>query len=573
MKGILKYIKPYVNKMLFGLCIKFVGTIMDLCLPFILAYMIDDIIPKNNIKLIIMYGGLMVICSIVALLTNIIANRMATRVARDTTEAIRHDLFVKAAYFSNSQIDKYTIPSLISRMTTDTYNIQQLVAMMQRLGVRAPILLLGGIVITLILEPALSSILILSLPFVGMIVYYISRKGVPCYSDFQSSVDKLVRVVRENITGIRVIKALSRTDYEKDRFYKVNEQTSNKEKRANIVMGSTSPMMNLILNLGLSIVIIVGAFRVNNGVTEPGKIIAFLTYFTIILNAMLSITRIFSMYSKGSASAMRISKILDEEEELTIKELDYKESDYHIEFDNVSFSYNKDAETIKNISFKIKKGESLGIIGGTGCGKSTIIDLLMRFYEADKGVIRINGINVNSIEKEELYKKFGVVFQNDTLFENTIYENIRFGRDLDEKSILKGAEYAQAKEFIENSDEKFNRRLSAKGSNLSGGQKQRVLISRALAKKPEILILDDSSSALDYKTDSLLRKAINENFEDTTKIIVAQRISSIMNLDKILVIEDGEILGYGTHEELMKDCNIYKEISNSQLGGDSNEPW
>lgn len=571
MKGILKYIKPYILQMVLGLIIKFTGTIMDLCLPWILAYMIDDIIPKNNVNLIFIYGVIMVICSIIAVTNNIIANRMASRVARDVTREIRHDLFVKISYFSNTQIDKYTIPSLISRMTSDTYNIQRLIGVMQRLGVRAPILLIGGVIVTLTLEPVLSLVLIATLPFVGIMVYYVSKKGVPYYSEFQMYVDKLVRIVRENIIGIRVIKALSKTEYEKSRFEKINKDTSDKEKKASIVMGISSPMMNFILNLGLSIVIIVGAFRVNSGTTEPGKIVAFLTYFTIILNAMLSITRMFVLYSKGSASAMRISEVLEEDEDIVIKNEDYIESKYHIEFNNVSFSYNKDVNAISNINFKLKRGETLGIIGATGSGKTTIIKLLMKFYEVDEGKIRINGYDINGVDKNELHKKFGVAFQNDMIFENTIYENIKFGRDLRKEDIFRASEYAQAKEFIENLREKYNEHLTSKGSNLSGGQKQRVLISRALAKKPEILILDDSSSALDYKTDSLLRKAINDNFKDTTTIIVAQRISSIKNADKIIVLEEGKIIGYGNHDELIKDCYVYKEISDSQMGGDIGE--
>ena len=571
MKGILKYIKPYILQMVLGLIIKFTGTIMDLCLPWILAYMIDDIIPQNNVNLIFIYGVIMVICSIIAVTNNIIANRMASRVARDVTREIRHDLFVKISYFSNTQIDKYTIPSLISRMTSDTYNIQRLIGVMQRLGVRAPILLIGGVIVTLTLEPVLSLVLIATLPFVGIMVYYVSKKGVPYYSEFQMYVDKLVRIVRENIIGIRVIKALSKTEYEKSRFEKINKDTSDKEKKASIVMGISSPMMNFILNLGLSIVIIVGAFRVNSGTTEPGKIVAFLTYFTIILNAMLSITRMFVLYSKGSASAMRISEVLEEDEDIVIKNEDYIESKYHIEFNNVSFSYNKDVNAISNINFKLKRGETLGIIGATGSGKSTIIKLLMKFYEVDEGKIRINGYGINGVDKNELHKKFGVAFQNDMIFENTIYENIKFGRDLRKEDIFRAAEYAQAKEFIENLREKYNEHLTSKGSNLSGGQKQRVLISRALAKKPEILILDDSSSALDYKTDSLLRKAINDNFKDTTTIIVAQRISSIKNADKIIVLEEGKIIGYGNHDELIKDCYVYKEISDSHMGGDIGE--
>lgn len=565
------YLRPQFAIMSLGLLIKFIATIMDLFIPWILAYMIDDIVPIRSVPLIVLWGAIMIICSTLAVISNIIANRMASRVARNTTQNLRHDLFQKISFLSCQQIDDYTVPSLVSRLTSDTYNIHHMVGMMQRLGVRAPILLLGGIVITLILDPILSLVLLAVLPFITVIVYLVSKKGIPLYQNLQKSVDQLVRTVRENITGVRIIKALSKTEYEKQRFSGVNSEVVGNEKKAGITMAITNPMMNLLLNVGLTFVIIVGAYRVNGGLAQPGLIIAFLTYFTIILNAMLSITRIFVLISKGSASFQRIAQILDTKEDLVIKENDTVESDYHISFDHVSFSYHKNQNNLTDIHFNLKQGETLGIIGSTGSGKSSIIKLLLRFYDVDEGYIRINGQNIKSIPAEELHTKFGIVFQNDVLFAESIVENIDFGRGLEIEQIALTTGYAQAGEFIESLSEGWDHELTVKGSNLSGGQKQRILISRALAGNPEILVLDDSSSALDYKTDAMLRKSLSKNFQHTTTIIVAQRISSIMNADHILVLDDGEMIGSGSHDELMKSCSSYQFMSKLQMGGDLNE--
>ena len=591
MKMILSYLKPYAPRMLLGLTIKFTGTIMDLLIPWILSYTIDDIVPLRDVRLIFLWGGIMFLCAVFAFITNVIANRMASRVARDATEAIRHDLFVKISYMSCGQVDEYTIPSLQSRLTNDTYHIQRMIGMMQRLGVRAPILLLGGIIVTLALEPVLSLTLVLMLPFITLLIWLISKKGIPLFSETQRSIDRLVRTVRENIAGIRVIKALSKTAYEKERFRDVNQEVVNNETKAGVTMALTNPSMNLLLNLGLTLVIIVGAFRINAGLTKSGEIIAFLTYFTIILNAMLSITRMFEMYSKGTASAERIREVLETPDDLVVGPTDHAANEYHITFENVTFSYHRDKtrksaaarnsgtrddggaderqNTIEDISFALRKGETLGIIGATGSGKSTIIRLLLRLYDPDEGVIRISGTDIRSIPPDELHTKFGVVFQNDILFADTIASNIAFGRDIGMEQIEKAAACAQASEFIEALPLKYEHMLAMKRSNLSGGQKQRLLIARALAADPEILILDDSSSALDYKTDSLLRKALAENFGKTTTIIIAQRISSIMHADRILVLEDGRMLGYGTHEELLENCGVYREIYELQMGGEA----
>lgn len=565
MKKVIYYLKQYGFRMLMGFVIKVIGTFMDLGLPWVLAYIIDDVIPYQKVSFIIWWGVIMIALSVGARTFNVIANRMASRVARNTIEALRHDLFEKILSLSGTQLDYFTIPSLESRMTSDTYNIHNMIGMMQRMGVRAPIILIGGIMITSTLEPVLTLVLVGILPFLVLVVYLVSKKGIPHYINMQTAVDQMVRVVRENITGIRVIKALSKTPSEKARFAKVNSEVSSKEQEAGVIMAITNPCMNLLLNLGLTLVVIVGAYRVNIGASEPGKIVAFLSYFAIMLQAVMAITHIFITYTKASASAARIAEVLDAEEDLTVnKELTFGHQDYHIAFHHVSFSYSKEP-CIADLNFGIKKGGSLGIIGSTGAGKTTLINLLMRFYEVQEGQIFINGQDIRSLNQQELRKKFGVVFQNDVLFADKIYENISFGRDLSEEQVQISAEYAQAAAYIDELDQKLKFKLAIKGSNLSGGQKQRLLIARALAGNPEILILDDSSSALDYKTDSLLRKAIREHFQNTTTIIIAQRISSVMKLDHILVMEDGQMAGYGTHNELMNSCEVYQEIYHSQM--------
>ena len=550
---------------------------MDLFIPWILAYVIDSVIPVGSLRLIFAWGGVMLVCSILAVSFNIIANRMASRVASDATQIIRHDLFAKTMYLSARQTDAFTKPSLISRLTTDTYNVNQMIGRVQRLGVRAPILLVGGVLFTMSLDPVLSSVLLLVMPVLAVVMVVVSRKGMPLYRKLQSSVDSFVCLVREDIAGIRVIKALSKMDYEKEKFDRINKMVVTCERNAEKTMAVLNPSMNMLLNLGLVGVIIVGAFRVNAGTSEVGKILAFMTYFTIILNAMMSISRMFVIINKAVASAARIDQVLSCEDDLALlgdktepeaEKADTVEADAEKEivFDHVSFSYNKKEPNLKDISFTVRKGEMLGIIGSTGSGKTTLASLLMRLMDVDEGRVLIGGRDVRTFEKEELRSRFGVVFQNDTIFEDTIYENVRMGRQLGREEIVQALSYAQAEEFTQEKERSEGGMLDIRGANLSGGQKQRVLIARALAARPEILILDDSSSALDYRTDAMLRRQLKENFSGTTTILIAQRISSVMHADHILVLEDGEMIGYGTHEELLMGCAVYREISRSQTG-------
>ena len=572
MKKILTvYLQPYYLRMAMGFLIKFTGTIMDLLLPWTLAHMIDVVIPANRREGILLWGGFMLVCSLLAVSFNILANRMASRVASDAMFRIRNDLFEKVMYLSNSDMDRFTRPSLISRLTSDTYNVHQMLGRIQRLGVRAPILLTGGIVMTLLLDPVLACVLLATLPLLTVVVVLVSRKSIPLFGQVQLRVDRFVQMLREDIAGIRVIKALSREDYERQRFDRINREVVEWEKKATLTTALTSPAMNILLNLGLVGVIVVGAWRVNQGLTQVGKILAFMTYFTIILNALLSISRMFVMISKAAASAERITRVLDAEDERGMLNVYGKHDNAapthslpHISFEHVSFSYTGKDCQLSDISFSLNRGETLGIIGPTGSGKSTLVHLLMRFYDVDQGSILLEGRDIRTLKLSGLRRQFGVVFQNDSLFEKNIFENISMGRGLSRERAMEAAFYAQAKDFVEEKGG-LEEGLNIRGANLSGGQKQRILIARALAAHPAILVLDDSSSALDYKTDAQVRAALREHFSDTTCILIAQRISAVMDADHILVLDEGRMAGYGTHEELLGSCGLYQEIARSQM--------
>ncbi len=566
MRRILEFLRPCAGRMGLGFVIKFIGTIGELWLPWILTYMINNVVPQGRLGLIFLWGGLMVFCSAVCVAANITANRMASAVARDTTRAVRHSLYERIAYLSCAQIDKVGIPSLISRLTTDTYNVHQMVGMIQRLGVRAPIMLVGGILMTLTLDVPSTLVLLATVPLIGVSVTYVSMKGIPLFQKLQASIDALVRIVRENITGARVIKALSRGDYEIERFGRQNKATSGNEVRANVVMGMGHPIMNVLLNAGMVAVILLGARRVNAGHMEPGTIVAFLSYFTIIAGAMMGLTRLFVIFSRSSASANRIAEILDMPADLTVAGEEAAESPWHVEFDDVCFSYNKRGSAVEHISFRLRRGESLGIIGATGSGKTTIINLLMRFYDADSGAVRINGRDVRTIDEETLHTMFGVAFQSDAVFSDTVRENITLGRDIAQAEIDRAVENAQA-DFISTLEDGQQAHLNAQGTNLSGGQRQRLLIARALAGNPDILILDDSSSALDYRTDANLRLALQKNYGGVTSILIASRVSSIAHCTQIIVMDEGRVIGQGTHEELLKTCPVYADIARTQMGG------
>ena len=560
-----KYIRPYWGFIILTLLIKFLGTATELMIPSLMEVMLDEKVPAGEAKAIWIYGGLMLLCALGCLAGNIIANRMSAVSSGKITRAIRHDLFQKLQSLSARQMDELTVPSAESRLTSDTYNVNQLLARLQRIGIRAPILLIGGVGMMLTMDHVLALVLIGLLPIIALVTYFVTKTSIPLYTRQQTVLDNVVRTVQENITGIRLIKALSKSEHERRRFDAVNDELTRVDMKAGLITTITNPVASLTLNLGLTLVVVIGAYRVHSGSIRSGVIVAFLQYFTMILNAMLGITRIFVMWSKGEASAKRVAQVLAMEKDLEVQPaVEAEESAPHIEFRDVSFSYTGIGRNIDRLSFSLQRGQTLGILGPTGSGKSTIVNLLMRLYDPDEGTVLIDGRDVKTIPPEALRSKFGVVFQNDFLTEGTVADNIRFFRDLPEEDLHRAARDAQAS-FIEEKGG-MDAEVVVRGNNLSGGQKQRLLIARALAANPEILVLDDASSALDYQTDADLRRALRQGYRDTTTVLIAQRVSSLRHADLILVLQDGDVIGAGTHEELLHSCEEYRTIAHTQMG-------
>lgn len=578
MKLIFRYMGRYRAAVLLAMGIKLAGTMTELLLPYILEYMIDDVVPAGSLPRVVLWGLLMFAAAVVCRQLNVLANRRTVDNAHRISYDVRQDLFVKTANLPGSAFDELGLPSLISRMTSDSYNVQSAVQQLQSMCVRAPMLLLGGMVMTLAMDLPLAMILVVMLPVLLAVVFFVCAKGIPMYNTVQKRLDSVVRIMRENITGIRVVKALSKADYEKRRFAAANREMTNCDIKASTVMAIPGPLMQLCLNVGLTLVVVAGAWRVSEGLTRPGVILAFLTYFNMITMGVMGLSRIFMTLSKASASAGRIAEVLaapDEQRVLRPGEALQPSGTGFLRFENVDFSYGKTGagfaggereKALDHISFSLNRGESLGIIGPTGCGKTTIINLLMRFYDADAGGVFVDGRDVRSYDKDELHRKFGVAFQNDMVFQDTLGENIRFGRDLDEAALRRAAKDAMAAEYIDSLEDGLDHPAAIKGANLSGGQKQRLLVARALAGNPEILVLDDSSSALDYRTDAAMRRAIARSHGDSTVILIAQRVSSVMGMDHILVMDNGRCIGYGSHGELLENCPPYREIYETQMG-------
>ena len=582
MRVLWKYIRPHAPSMALGLFIKLLASVIELFIPTALARIVDEASGPEDLPTVLFWGGVMLLCAVGALLGNIIANRYTAVTAGRVTRRLRRDLFDKILSLSARQVDEMTVPSLISRLTSDTYVVNNFLVRIQRIGVRAPILLLGGIAITLSMNPIMTLVLVALLPFIALFTYLITKRGVPLYRRQQEVLDDVVRIVQENASGVRVVKALSRTEYERDRFEERSLTLSATEERASRTMGLSGPVNSLILNLGLCGVLVVGGYLLDGGNATPGTILAFLNYFTLILNAMTAITRVFVMTSRGMASAGRVAAVLTLPPDLEVLPEETEETEEaergkgngeaqhapHIAFEDVSFSYNGVRSDLSHVSFQLFRGQTLGIIGATGAGKTTLISLLMRFYDVTEGQILIDGRDVRTLPKEELYRKFGVALQNDFLRMGTIEDNLDFDRGLLSEELHAAAVTACAEEFIAGKEEGMAHMLTLGGANLSGGQRQRLFVGRAVASRPEILILDDSSSALDYKTESRLRANLAERMAGVTKVVVAQRVSALRHADRILLLEEGRVIADGTHEELMERSEVYREIALTQMGGD-----
>lgn len=581
MKLIFRAMGRYKQAVTICVVIKLLATLSELLLPYILEHIIDKVAPLGRLDLAVLWGLVMFAAALVCRQLNVSANRRAVDTAHKVSYDIRQELFRKTANLSGSQFDAFGLPSLISRMTSDSYNVQSAVQQLQSLCVRAPMLLIGGVVVALIMDASLAMILVAMLPVLILVVFAVTARGLPMYRRVQARLDAVVRVMRENITGIRVVKALSKTEYEKRRFARTNQDMTDSDIAAGTVMAIPSPFMQMCVNSGLALVVFIGAGRVNAGRMEPGVILAFLTFFNMINMGLMGLSRIFMTMSKAGASADRIDQVLRTETDqrtLSPDEALTPAGDEFIRFEHVSFRYGEESgddagfageareNALTDISFALERGESLGIIGPTGCGKSTIISLLMRFYDVREGGVFVDGKDVRAYGKDALREKFGVCFQNDMVFQDTLRENVRFGRDIDDAAFRAAIEDAMAAEYIDALEDGPDHQAEIRGANLSGGQKQRLLVARALAADPEILVLDDSSSALDYRTDAAMRRAIRDNHRGSTLIMIAQRVSSIMGMTHILVMDNGRCVGYGTHQELLKTCPAYRETYKVQMG-------
>ena len=565
MRTLFKYMKPYGALVVLCLIIKGLAAFVELAIPSMLAVVIDEHVPNGDMTGVLQSGAMMLSFAVLACILNITGNRVAARATGKTIRDLRHDLFEKILSLDTASTDKLGLSSLTSRLTSDTYNLMNFIARLQRIGIRVPMMIIGGITITLVLDWRIALVLIAVLPLVALSIYLITKRSIPIYTAGQMTVDAIVRRVDETASGIRVIKALSKTDYENKRFGQIAKKSKELEIKAGRLTSATKPVNDYIFYMGLCAVVAVGAIITKvSGVSEAGKLLTFMTYFTIILNHMIMMSRIFVQASRAVASAKRIDEVFDTESALDVVISDETSSSF-IEFKDVTFSYNKKKPNLEHVSFTLSRGETIGIIGATGSGKSTIANLLLRLYDVDSGHVMIGGRDVRSIPKSELHSMFGVAFQYDFVSAASLRENVSFFRDATDEEIERAAKIAQADGFISGLSEGLDYVITQRGANLSGGQRQRLLICRALAKNPDILILDDSSSALDYKTDKALRAAIKENV-NTTTVIISQRIASVCSANKILVVDDGRIIAEGTHESLMRECKEYREIAEVQLG-------
>ena len=544
-------------------------VLCDLLQPTLTSTIIDKGVSYNDMSVVLKYGFIMIGVSIFGAFIAINRNKLATTVAQNFGADLRSDVFNKIQSFDFDNIDKFERGSLITRLTNDITNIQNFIYGLMRIFVRAPLLAIGCIIMSIRLDLKMSLIVLTIVPIVGGLIYINLKYGYPYFLKVQRAIDKVNGVIREYLRGVRVVKAFNRFDFEEDRFENVNEDLTYKSVSSMKFMAVFNPVITLIVNIAIVIIIWNGATRVNIGTIQVGKIVAFTNYMTQLLFALMSTTMIFSSLIRAKTSTERINEIFLEENNIKEISSDICNSSEigNIKFEKVTFSYKglKGQPIIDNISFTLEKGMTLGIVGSTGSGKTTLINLIPRFYDAKSGKILIDGVDIRNYTFEELRDKISIVPQRTVLFSGTVKENIKWGKgDATDDEVREVCKIADADSFITSFNKGYDSIVGQGGSNLSGGQKQRIAIARALIKRPEILILDDSTSALDTDTEYRIRKSLKEYSKDMTTILIAQKISSVINADKIIVLDHGKIVGEGTHNELMSNCEVYQDIYKSQ---------
>lgn len=565
MKTILSYLRPHAPRVAVGMSVKFTAAVLELLLPLLLAHIIDDCVPARDLPGVFRAGGLMLLMAFGAAFCNITANRMAAWVSMDMTQKLRRDLYRRTLYLSQAQLDRFSASSLVSRLTNDTYNVHQMFDKIQRGGIRAPMLVLGGLVLTFFQAPPLALVQLVICSATFLAIWSVTRRGIPLYTRAQETVDTVVRILRENASGVRVIKALACQGRERERFAAASQAARRAEEDAGGVMAAANPLSDFLLNTGLVLVVLAGAALVDRGRLASGQIVAFLSYFTLIQTATLGLAKLFVRYSKGAASARRIEEVLLTPEDQTARLPEASDTGGpELGMENVSFSYLGVEKDLDNANFSLRKGEALGILGPTGAGKTTLAALLLRLYDADGGIVWVSGQNAVTLSRED--RRFGAVFQNESLLNDSVYENISFLRNLPREDVIAAARTAQAWEFIEALPGGLDAKLDIRGANLSGGQRQRLLIARALAARPGVLVLDSADSALDYRTAAALHAAIRRDFPNVTLVVISERVASLRDADRILVLEDGVISAQGTHDGLLESCRRYRRMAELQLG-------
>lgn len=569
MKLILKYLKNYKPFILLNIISVFGFALVELGIPTIMAKVIDNGIINNDITYIRKMGFVIAFISIIGVIGTILLGYCSSRISTGITRDIRNDIFKKAQEFSHTEYDKFGVSSLITRTTNDAFVLLQFTNTLLRTALLTPVMFTVSLIMILRTSLSLSLILAVVIPFIILGVVVIVKTSEPLSEKLQERLDKLNRISRENLTGIRVIRAFGNDKYEGKRFEKTNDLYADTSKKLNKLMAVSQPTFFFLLNIAIIVIFWVSSKMINIGALQVGQLVAFIEYLFHAMFSIMLFSMVFVMYPKAQVSANRITEILNENPIIKNPENGIKETEIKgvIEFDNVSFTYpNGEVPVLKDISFKAEKGETIAFIGSTGSGKSTLINLIPRFYDVTKGSIKIDGIDVREYDLKALRKKIGFIPQKNLLFTGSIASNIRFGKkNAKTGEVEYSAKVAQAYDFISSKPKKFDELISEGGSNVSGGQKQRLSIARAIVRKPEIYVFDDSFSALDFKTDAVLRKRLKAETRDSVVLIVAQRIGSIMDADKIIVLNEGEVVGIGTHKELLKNCEIYHEIAISQL--------
>ena len=566
-----RLLKPYRWSVAIVFVLVFLQSMANLYLPTLMADIVDTGIVKNDTGYILRIGGFMMLVTIGGTLCAIASSFFASRTAIGFGRILRAKIFNHVENFSLHEFDTIGTSSLITRTTNDTTQVQQILIIMLTMMVSAPLMAIGGIILALSEDIPLSWVLVAGIPILVVAILLIMRKAIPLFQIMQQKLDALNRILDEGLTGVRVIRAFDRTDYEKQRFSVANQDLTNTAITVNRIVAALMPIMMLVLNISTVAILWFGSIRINNGDMQIGALIAFLQYAMQILFAMLMLSMMFIMLPRGQASAVRINEVLDMKPEIKDKDgaalQDTETQRGYVQFDDVTFSYpGAEEPALSNISFRAYPGEVTAIIGGTGAGKSTLISLIPRFYDVDSGRILVDGVDVRDMTQEHLRAKIGFVPQKAILFTGSVTENILYGKeDATDEEVREAAETAQATEFITEMKEGFESIIAQGGTNVSGGQKQRLSIARALVRRPEIYIFDDSFSALDYRTDAQLRAALKKKTTDSTVIIVAQRVSTVMDADQIIVLDEGRIAGIGNHRELMQTSEVYREIVSSQL--------